>query len=243
MHLSPCERLLADIGRGRDDRAGGRRTASRASPSRLRSRGLFRRWPAGARPREFEASQAGAVWRFRNEGNRASFVAHPEIYGPQFGGYDPIDVARGVTVAGNPRFWLIVGAAALSVQPRGKPRRLCRRSGSACCASRTSAGRRWSRRWRNKFGRLRPQRAAVGSPQAMNAGTMKAFAPHAEAQAARPGIGDLAAGRGDDGMAGRDIPFAGRRKARIDIGAALRHPAEFDRRAQHLAGPRPACGR
>ncbi len=58
---------------------------------------------------DFEASQAGAVWRFRNEGNRASFIAHPEIYGPQFGGYDPIDLARGVTVAGNPRFWLIAG--------------------------------------------------------------------------------------------------------------------------------------
>jgi hypothetical protein len=58
---------------------------------------------------EFEASQAGAVWRFRNEGNRASFVAHPDVYGPQFGGYDPIDVARGVTYAGNPRFWLISG--------------------------------------------------------------------------------------------------------------------------------------
>jgi hypothetical protein len=58
---------------------------------------------------QFEASQAGAVWRFRNEGNRASFVAHPEIYGPQFGGYDPVDLARGVTVAGNPRFWLVSG--------------------------------------------------------------------------------------------------------------------------------------
>ena len=58
---------------------------------------------------EFEASEAGAVWRFHNEGNRASFVAHPDIYGPQFGGYDPVDVARGVTVPGNPRFWLISG--------------------------------------------------------------------------------------------------------------------------------------
>jgi len=58
---------------------------------------------------DFEASQAGAVWRFRNEGNRASFAAHPEVYGPRFGGYDPIDLARGVTVAGNPRFWLISG--------------------------------------------------------------------------------------------------------------------------------------
>jgi hypothetical protein len=56
---------------------------------------------------EFEASEAGAVWRFRNEGNRASFVAHPDVYGPQFGGYDPCELARGVTFAGNPRFWLI----------------------------------------------------------------------------------------------------------------------------------------
>ena len=58
---------------------------------------------------EHEAWQGGAVWRFRNEGNRASFVAHPEIYGPQFGGYDPVGLARGVTFAGNPRFWVIAG--------------------------------------------------------------------------------------------------------------------------------------
>ena len=58
---------------------------------------------------EFEFSEAGAVWRFRNEGNRASFVAHPEIYGPQFGGYDPVDLARGATVAGSPRLWLVSG--------------------------------------------------------------------------------------------------------------------------------------
>jgi hypothetical protein len=57
----------------------------------------------------FEASESGAVWRFRNEGNRASFVAHPDIYGPRFGGYDPTDLARGVTFAGSPLFWLISG--------------------------------------------------------------------------------------------------------------------------------------
>ncbi len=56
---------------------------------------------------EFEASLWGAVWRFRNEGNRASFQAHPEVYGPQYGGYDPADIARGVAIAGNPRFFLI----------------------------------------------------------------------------------------------------------------------------------------
>ena len=58
---------------------------------------------------DFEAAEAGAVWRFRNEGNRASFVAHPEIYAPQFGGYDPVDLGRGVTYPGNPRFWVIAG--------------------------------------------------------------------------------------------------------------------------------------
>lgn len=58
---------------------------------------------------DFEAAQAGAVWRFHNEGNRASFIAHPDIYGPQFGGYDPVDVARGVTLAGNPHFFAVTG--------------------------------------------------------------------------------------------------------------------------------------
>ncbi|MGJ5182129.1 YHS domain-containing (seleno)protein [Bradyrhizobium oligotrophicum] len=57
---------------------------------------------------DFEAAQAGVVWRFRNEGNRASFLAHPEVYGPQFGGYDPTDVARGITVPGNPRLFAVV---------------------------------------------------------------------------------------------------------------------------------------
>ena len=64
--------------------------------------------PAPGLP-DFEAREAGAVWRFRNQGNRASFVAHPEIYGPQFGGYDPVDLGRGVTYAGNPRFWVVTG--------------------------------------------------------------------------------------------------------------------------------------
>jgi hypothetical protein len=57
----------------------------------------------------FELSKDGAIWRFRNEGNRAMFVADPDIYGPQFGGYDPVDIARGVAFAGNPRLWLVSG--------------------------------------------------------------------------------------------------------------------------------------
>ena len=57
----------------------------------------------------FEAVQNGAVWRFRNEGNRAAFVSHPEVYAPQFGGYDPIDVGRGKAVQGLPQLWTIHG--------------------------------------------------------------------------------------------------------------------------------------
>jgi YHS domain-containing protein len=58
---------------------------------------------------ELEYAFGGAIWRFRNEGNRAAFVAHPETYMPQFGGYDPVGVARGVAVAGNPDYWAVAG--------------------------------------------------------------------------------------------------------------------------------------
>jgi hypothetical protein len=57
----------------------------------------------------FEAVRDGAVWRFRNEGNRAAFVGHPEIYAPQFGGYDPVDVARGRVVQGLPQLFTVHG--------------------------------------------------------------------------------------------------------------------------------------
>ena len=58
---------------------------------------------------DFELHYGGAVWRFRNIGNREAFVARPDIYMPQFGGYDPTGVARGVAVPGNPNLWQISG--------------------------------------------------------------------------------------------------------------------------------------
>lgn len=60
---------------------------------------------AGKEP--FEAFQDGAVWRFANDANRAFFLASPDIYAPQFGGYDPIDLARGNIVAGRGQIFLI----------------------------------------------------------------------------------------------------------------------------------------
>ena len=56
---------------------------------------------------EFEHRFAGAVWRFDNEGNRAAFIADPDVYMPRYGGYDPIGIARGVSTAGYPNLWII----------------------------------------------------------------------------------------------------------------------------------------
>jgi hypothetical protein len=64
--------------------------------------------PLDGRPDQ-EYRYAGVVWRFRNEGNRAAFIANPEIYMPRYGGYDPIAIARAVAVPGNPLLWAIAG--------------------------------------------------------------------------------------------------------------------------------------
>jgi hypothetical protein len=58
---------------------------------------------------DLEYPFAGAVWRFRNEGNRAAFAAKPDVYMPRFGGYDPVGVARGLATPGHPMVWLIAG--------------------------------------------------------------------------------------------------------------------------------------
>jgi hypothetical protein len=58
---------------------------------------------------EHEHRFAGAVWRFRNEGNRGAFAADPDVYMPRFGGYDPVGVARGTAVPGDPRVWVLTG--------------------------------------------------------------------------------------------------------------------------------------
>jgi hypothetical protein len=56
---------------------------------------------------EFELGFGGAIWRFRNEGNRAAFLADPEVYTPRFAGRDPMAIARGVATAGSPLVWLL----------------------------------------------------------------------------------------------------------------------------------------
>lgn len=56
---------------------------------------------------ECEFRYQGVVWRFRNDGNRAAFAQNPDIYMPRYGGYDPVAVARGIAVAGNPLLWVV----------------------------------------------------------------------------------------------------------------------------------------
>src|SRR5260370_17074683 len=57
----------------------------------------------------------------------------------------------------------------------------------------------------------------------------EAVASPAELQVGALRIGDLAAGRGDDGMSGCDIPFGSWSEAGIDIRPALPHPPHFYR--------------
>jgi len=58
---------------------------------------------------EFELNQEGSVWRFNNEGNRGAFEKNPEVYAPQFGGYDPVAIGRGRGVQGHPLIWAVAG--------------------------------------------------------------------------------------------------------------------------------------
>jgi hypothetical protein len=64
--------------------------------------------PSLGRP-DFEYRFAGAVWRFRNEGNRAAFMTDGAVYMPRYGGYDPMALARAVALPGDPRLWLVFG--------------------------------------------------------------------------------------------------------------------------------------
>lgn len=56
---------------------------------------------------DFQLVHEGTLWHFANEGNREAFREHPHAYVPAFGGYDPVAMASGLTVAGAPRFFLV----------------------------------------------------------------------------------------------------------------------------------------
>ena len=59
----------------------------------------------GSRAHNFE--WRGATWRFASAENRARFVAEPERYAPQYGGYCAWAVAHGYTAGIDPEAWTI----------------------------------------------------------------------------------------------------------------------------------------
>lgn len=50
----------------------------------------------------------GAKWRFASADNRDAFIAEPERYAPQYGGYCAWAVAKGYTASTDPEAWRIV---------------------------------------------------------------------------------------------------------------------------------------
>lgn len=56
----------------------------------------------------FTHEYKGATWQFANAAHRDRFIADPEAYAPQYGGYCAWAVAQGSTASGDPMFWKIV---------------------------------------------------------------------------------------------------------------------------------------
>ena len=63
-------------------------------------------------------------------------------------------------------------------------------------------------------------------------------APFAEAELATLAVGHPAASSGHDRTARSDVPFRGRPEPRIDVGAALRDPADIARGVTNAGNPR-----
>jgi YHS domain len=59
--------------------------------------------------KEYQTRWMDAEWRFASAENRDLFIASPEKYAPQYGGYCAWAIAQGKTASGDPRLWKIVG--------------------------------------------------------------------------------------------------------------------------------------
>src|SRR5271154_6141028 len=51
---------------------------------------------------DLELRYGGTIWRFANVGNRAAFAASPDVYMPQYGGFDPLRGGHRVGLARQP---------------------------------------------------------------------------------------------------------------------------------------------
>lgn len=57
---------------------------------------------------EFATEYKGATWRFASAESRDKFIASPETFAPQYGGYCAWAVSQGYTASGDPKYWRIV---------------------------------------------------------------------------------------------------------------------------------------
>lgn len=57
---------------------------------------------------EITADYKGATWRFASSENRDTFLADPERYAPQYGGYCAYAVSTGYTAKADPEAWTVV---------------------------------------------------------------------------------------------------------------------------------------
>ena len=91
------------------------RRSSRSGPagaaSRSRATTRSRTSPTASRSRassDFTTEWHGATWRFASAAHRDQFVADPEKFAPQFGGYCAWAVSQNKTAGIDPEAWKIV---------------------------------------------------------------------------------------------------------------------------------------
>jgi YHS domain-containing protein len=56
----------------------------------------------------FTASHEGATYRFASAASRDAFLADPDRYAPQYGGYCAFGTAMGIKVDGRPDLWAVI---------------------------------------------------------------------------------------------------------------------------------------
>ena len=56
---------------------------------------------------EFSTDWKGAKWKFTSAANRDAFVASPDKYAPQYGGYCAYAVSKGATAPGDPAVYTV----------------------------------------------------------------------------------------------------------------------------------------
>lgn len=72
---------------------------------------------------EFVYTWSNATWQFASAENRELFVANPEQYAPQYGGFCAWAVSQGYTAAIDPNAWKIVNGKLYLNYSRGVQRR------------------------------------------------------------------------------------------------------------------------